>query len=246
MLSRTLAFDIEATGLDPHNDRILELAILRAEDGYPVFHERFHPGVPIPPPATAVHGITDADVAHKDPFTVHAGAVQRIVDGAVLLGYGCRRFDTVLLDEELRRAGEPGLDFTRLQEIDLLRVWAEKERRTLELAVQRFLGHSHDSPHDALADAQILVPLVAAMKRTWGLEDLDLVEITRPPGEVDRSGRLRLDTAGEVVFNFGQHRGERVGDHPDYVEWMLQSGFPPDTEAVLLRLKEKGWRLTGD
>jgi len=242
MLARALAFDIEATGLDPYKDRIVELAILRAEDGFPLLHERFHPGMPIPARATAVHGIGDADVAHCDPFSVHASEIQKIVEGTVLLGYGSRRYDTILLDSELKRAGEPGLDLSTVAEIDLLRVWAESERRTLELAVQRFLGHSHDAPHRALADAEVLVPLAVAMKKTWGLEDLDLVSLSRPRGEVDRAGRLRLDASGEVVFNFGQHSGERVRDHPDYVDWMLKSSFPPDTEAVLRRIKDNGWR----
>jgi len=243
MWERLVAVDVEATGLDPHADRIIELAIVRAKDSTVVFHERFRPGMPIPAQATAVHGITNDDVAHCDDFAVHAQRVQKILEGAVVLGYNSRAFDTVLIDTELRRAGEPGLDLFDLPEIDLLRVWAQSERRTLELAVQRFLGHDHAGLHSALSDAEILVPLAAAMKRVWGLEDFDLLERSRPTWEVDRSRRLRIDRGGEVVFNFGKHTGEPLRDHVDYVEWMLGSDFPPDTKQALHQLRDNDWRL---
>jgi DNA polymerase-3 subunit epsilon len=242
MWERVVAVDVEATGLDPHRDRIIELAIVRATDSTVVLHERFRPGVPIPSQATAVHGITNDDVAHCDDFAVHASRVQKILDGAVVLGYNSRVFDTVLIDAELRRAGEPGLDLAGMQEVDLLRVWAQSERRTLELAVQRFLGHDHAGSHSALSDAEILVPLAGAMKRAWGLEDLDLLDRSHAPWEVDRSRRLRVTRGGEVVFNFGKHAGEPIRDHPDYVDWMIASDFPPDTKDALLRIRDDGWR----
>jgi DNA polymerase-3 subunit epsilon len=242
MIERMLAIDLEATGLDPLHDRIVELAIVRASDGLVLFNERFHPGGPIPPRATAVHGITDADVAHCDAFATRASDVQAIVDGAVLVGYNSRRFDTVMLDAELRRASEAGLDLATVQEIDLLRVWAESERRTLELAVRRFLGHGHQGAHGALSDAEVLVPLLHAMKRAWALENHDLLELSCPRGEVDRSRRLRLNRGGQVVFNFGKHAGEPVSEHPDYLDWMMSSDFPPDTLQAIRRLKENDWR----
>lgn len=242
MLERIVAFDIEATGLDPRRDHIVELAIVRADDGMVLLHERFRPGVPIPPQATAVHGICDDDVAHCDPFAVHAARIQKLLDDAVLLGYNSRRYDTVILDAELRRAGEPGLDLATVQEIDLFQVWSESERRTLEMAVQRFLGHGLADAHHALSDAEVLVPLVHAMQRTWGLEYHDLLDRSRPRGEVDRSRRLRVNGAGRVVFSFGKHAGEPVRDHPDYVDWMLESDFPADTLDALRRLRENDWR----
>lgn len=242
MLERMLAIDLEATGLDPLRDRIVELAIVRAGDGLVLLHERFHPGIPIPRQATTVHGITDADVAHCDSFSTRASDVQAMLDGAVLVGYNSRRFDTVMLDAELRRAGEAGLDLATVQEIDLLRVWSESERRTLGMAVQRFLGHGHDGAHGALNDAEVLVPLLTAMKRAWGLEDHDLLDLSRPPGEVDRSRRLRLNRGGQVVFNFGQHAGEPVSEHSDYLDWMLSSDFPADTMRAIRKLKANDWQ----
>lgn len=242
MWERVVAVDLEATGLDPREDRIVELAIVRAEDGLVLLDRRFHPGLPIPPAATSVHGISDADVAHCDGFAVHASTVQAMLQDAVIMGYNSRRYDTVMIDAELRRAGEPGLDLAALPEIDLLRVWAQSERRTLDLAVQRFLGHGHSGAHSALSDAEALLPLAHAMKRAWALEDYDLLDRSRSRGEVDRSRRLRQTPGGEVVFNFGKHLGKPVREQEEYLEWMMKSDFPSDTLEAIRRLKENEWR----
>ena len=70
-LKRPLAiFDLEATGLDVTNDRIVEIAILRVDiDG--TTHEYTHkvnPGCPIPEEVSRIHGIYDKDVANEPTF----------------------------------------------------------------------------------------------------------------------------------------------------------------------------------
>ncbi|MFC2062667.1 exonuclease domain-containing protein [Chloroflexota bacterium] len=70
-LDRPLAFiDVETTGLNPYVDRIVELSILKIHpDGSEEYKShRVNPEIPIPPVATTVHGITDADVAEESFF----------------------------------------------------------------------------------------------------------------------------------------------------------------------------------
>ena len=74
-LRRPLAFiDLESTGTSPSSDRIVEIAILKVNpDGGEDFRcNRVNPGVPIPAEATAIHGITDADVASEPTFMAYA------------------------------------------------------------------------------------------------------------------------------------------------------------------------------
>lgn len=65
------AFDLETTGVDVREARIITgfAAIMLGRDGGRAMTARTHvminPGVPIPPEATAVHGITDAEVQAK-------------------------------------------------------------------------------------------------------------------------------------------------------------------------------------
>ena len=70
-LKRPIAFfDLETTGLNITHDRIVEVSVLRinvnSEEEQRTW--RINPGSPIPPETTAIHGISDADVAHEKTF----------------------------------------------------------------------------------------------------------------------------------------------------------------------------------
>jgi len=67
----SIAFiDLETTGLSVSSDRIVELTVFKIHpDGSDEFRSvRINPEVPIPKSATAIHGITDEDVAGKPRF----------------------------------------------------------------------------------------------------------------------------------------------------------------------------------
>jgi DNA polymerase-3 subunit epsilon len=107
-LKRPLAvLDVEATGVDVSLDRVVEIAVVRVSpDGRrAVFHRRVNPGLPIPAPATAVHGIRDEDVIACPTFAAIAGDLLGVLAGADLAGFGIARFDIPLLAAEFARAG---------------------------------------------------------------------------------------------------------------------------------------------
>ena len=62
---RFVAVDLETTGLDPRTDAIVALAAIPFVGGQPQpgLVTLVQPGRPIPPPSTAIHGITDEMVA---------------------------------------------------------------------------------------------------------------------------------------------------------------------------------------
>ena len=74
-LTRALSvIDLETTGTDTREDRIVEVAVLTVYPGGTAvsFVRRVNPGRPIPAGASAVHGITDADVADSPAFAAVA------------------------------------------------------------------------------------------------------------------------------------------------------------------------------
>ena len=88
-LARPVAFlDLETTGLNRSEDRIVELALLILyPDGRVVDRvRRFNPGIPIPAEASAVHGIGDADVAGEEPSTAGHAAWPACSKGAIWPG----------------------------------------------------------------------------------------------------------------------------------------------------------------
>ena len=95
-LARPLAvFDIESTGVVPQRDRIVELAIQRIEPDGSVRKtvRRLNPQIPIPAGATAIHGISDADVATAPTFAEIAEKLYAFLDGCDLAGYNITGFD---------------------------------------------------------------------------------------------------------------------------------------------------------
>ena len=99
-LTQPLAIiDLESTGVDPANDRIVEIAVVKLHpDGSPqLFHERVKPPGPIPVSAIAIHGITNEDVANCGPFPALAERLATFLEGSDLAGFGVSTFDLPLL-----------------------------------------------------------------------------------------------------------------------------------------------------
>lgn len=66
-----VVFDLETTGFSAERDRIVEIGALRCDASGKViskYHQMVNPEIPIPPRATEVHGITDADVSSCPHF----------------------------------------------------------------------------------------------------------------------------------------------------------------------------------
>lgn len=260
MTGKLLCFDLETTGVDPYEDKIVQLAALRIEPVHESqanswarfkvvsrFVALYNPGRHIPEGATAQHGISDADVAGKPAFEADAAIIQELIRGATLIGYNLRRFDSIMLDAELIRSGQPGLekdDLGRIvqPELDVWRVWTEQEPRTLTGALWRFRKERLEDAHQADADAEATVKVLDAMFGCWTLGLDDMIALSCPEGEVDRAGKLKVDDDGCVCLAFGKHDGTRCQDVSlSYLKWMAKAGFPDETMNILRRLYAQGY-----
>ena len=67
MALRPLYYDTETTGIQPQNERIIEIAVYDPVQNR-TFESLINPGKPIPKEATAVHNITDQMVANAPSF----------------------------------------------------------------------------------------------------------------------------------------------------------------------------------
>ena len=101
-----IVFDIEATGLSPRADRIIELAAIRLEpDGSQ--HKGYwllNPEMPIPVESSAIHGITDDDISSCPTFKDRSLEILTYFGEADLSGFNAGRFDIPMLSEEFKRA----------------------------------------------------------------------------------------------------------------------------------------------
>jgi DNA polymerase-3 subunit epsilon len=242
-LKRPLAFfDLETTGIDPQRDKIVEIALVRVDPvgGRSSFASRINPGRPIPKDATAVHGITDADVASAPAFREVARRLLDALGDADLAGFNIRRFDVPLLEREFR---DCGLDLALASRwiVDAMTIFHRKEPRDLTAAVRFFLDRDHAGAHGAEADVEASIDVLEAQLARYGdlprsVDDLDAYCNPVPSGAVDRGGKFIL-REGEIVFAFGKQKGRSLNEvarvQRDYLEWILKQDFPEDARALI-------------
>jgi len=107
VLSKGVVVDTETTGTNSDKDGIVELGMVLFEFdpetgiAYNVldsFDQLEDPGFPIPPEATAVHGITDDMVAGK---RIDEASVERFLEGVSLVVAHNSKFDRVFMEKRL-------------------------------------------------------------------------------------------------------------------------------------------------
>jgi DNA polymerase-3 subunit epsilon len=245
-LERPLVFfDLETTGLDLKNDRIIELAFIKLTPQGDVLERvrRFNPGIPIPPEATAVHGITDADVASELPFCRTAKSLLDLLEGCDLAGFNIRRFDLPMLTQELKRCGfELSLEGKRI--LDVQTIFHREEPRDLSAAAQFYLGREHEEAHTALGDIRTSAAVLGAQLRRYGHVPRDLDGLHAYCDQYapmwTELDRWFVEATEGLVFRRGRHRGQPLAavaqEAPDYLRWML--GAEDMDEDVLRVVRE--------
>ena len=256
-------FDLETTGINISQDRIVELAFLKVMPNGET-EKKVHlvnPTIPIPEEAAMIHGIRDEDVADKPTFKELAKNLAKFLEGCDLGGFNIVRFDVPLLVEEFLRAG---VDFEVSQRklIDAQKIFFLMEQRTLTAAYKFYCGKELEGAHGAEADndatyevfkAQIEMylgqPVTDASGRDLGKIENDMAAIHHlvASNMVDLAGRIVLNDNNEEVFNFGKHKGRPVADvfkkEPGYYDWMMQGDFPLDTKRKLTKIKLRGFQM---
>ena len=241
-------FDLETTGVDTTNDRIVEISMVRIEpDGTKqVKTRRINPEMPIPAEATAVHGITDEDVANEPTFRQIAKSLAKFIEGCDFGGFNSNRFDLPMLVEEFMRA-EVDVDFKRRKYVDVQNIFHKKEQRTLVAAYKFYcdkdLENAHSAEADTLATYEILKAQLDMYPETLKNDVAMLAEFSTRTRFLDYAGRIVLNDKEQPVINFGKHKGKLVEDvlrsEPSYYSWMMNGDFTLDTKKVLTEIKLK-------
>lgn len=237
-LTRPLCFiDLEATGLDRENDRIVEIAVCKVHpDGTrEVKTRRINPGIPIPAQASEVHGITDVDVENEPTFEKLAPGLIKFIENCDFAGYNSNAYDFPMLYNHFMRSGIHW-DYTKFRMIDVGNIFKRKEERTLTAAYKFFCEKELEDAHSAEADILATVDVFEAQLERYedlpaDLEELQLYCNYDKP-ILDISGKFTTDADGDIVFNFGAKRGTKAKDDLSYVSWMLSKDFAPDTLKI--------------
>lgn len=239
-------FDLETTGTNISKDRIVEISLIKVHpDGRRESHtKRVNPGMPIPPEATAVHGISDADVANEPLFKEIAQNVANFIQGCDLGGFNSNRFDIPMLAEEFSRVGLWDVNLRHANFVDVQNIFHKKEQRTLVAAYKFYCDKDLEGAHGAFADTSATVDVFFAQMERY--DDLPqdvkgIAEYCTMSHTADFAGRIAYDDKGDYIFNFGKHKGRRVKEvllhEPSYYDWMMNGDFSLDTKRVLTSIK---------
>lgn len=238
-------FDLETTGTNISSDRIVEISLVKLfPDGHVTSKtRRINPEMPIPAEATAIHHISDEDVAGEPTFRQIAASLAQIMQGCDIAGFNSNRFDIPLLDQEFERANVD-FDFSKVRFIDVQTIFHKKEPRTLVAAYRYYCGKELEDAHSALADTQATMEVLLAQLEKY--DDLPteigaLSEYASTNRNVDLMGRLIYDEQGREVINFGKYKGriaeEVLALDPGYYTWIMNGDFSRNTKAAFTRIR---------
>ena len=232
-----VVFDLETTGLDLVNDRIIQLSYIKVfPDGK---EERgnilINPERPIPSLISQLAGITDDDVKDKPTFKAIAHELNNKFKGCDFAGFNSNHFDIPLLAEEFIRAGID-FDFSHCRLIDVQTIFHKMERRNLAAAYKFYCGRkmeedfeAHRADQDTEATYRVLQgeldmynPETQPEKEKHLPNDMDvLAEFSKVNNNVDFAGRIvwkeMTDKDGNVLVDSdGKVRKQEVFNFGKY------------------------------
>lgn len=244
-----VVFDLESTGLNITEDRIIELSYVKV---YPDGREesktyRFNPEKEIPQQAINVHHITNEMLAGEPTFKERAHDIARVFEGCDIAGFNSNHFDIPLLAQEMSKAGAT-FDPSQHRFIDVQTIFHKREKRDLEAACQFYCGHPMENHHAAADDARTTLEVLKAQLDYYAdaaeplVNDVDyLSQYSTHTRNVDLAGRIIYNEQQVPVFNFGKHRGKTVEEvftrlDLGYYDWMMKSDFAENTKQVITKL----------
>ncbi len=215
-----VVFDLEATGLDLVNDRIIQVSYVKVSPGDKEGEEErkslfVNPGKPIPALVQQLTGITDDMVKDAPTFKQLAKQLADSFMGCDFAGFNSDRFDVPMLAEEFLRAGVD-FDFSKCRLIDAQNIFHKREPRNLAAAYRFYTGRkmeddfrAHRADQDAEATYRVLMgeldkydPASVEDPSLALPNDMDVLAAeSRMNNNVDFAGRMVWETVKDKEGN---------------------------------------------
>ncbi|GBE22362.1 DNA polymerase III PolC-type [bacterium BMS3Bbin01] len=218
------ALDLEATGVDPATDRIVEVALVEvAPDGTAteIVNRLINPGIPMPRAAAEITGITSAELRERggDPADVLGEtltAIRRFVHDEIPIAIYNAPYDWPLLAKELARyelgtlPGVPPAVIVDPLVLDRHVDRYRKGKRPLAVTAKHY-GVNIGGAHRAAADAITTAGVARALAARYPALHLDGTDLVALQIEAYRTWR---DDLNEYLARIGADRPSIVGEWP--------------------------------
>ncbi len=257
-------FDLETTGINISNDRIIEVHVIKMMPNGRAEEKNIcvNPQIPIPLESSLIHGIYDKDVKDLPPFKEEAKGLLKFLEGCDLSGFNIIRFDVPMLVEEFLRE-EIDFDITHRKLVDSQKIFHLMEKRTLSAAYEFYCKKPLDDAHNAEADTRACMEVLFAQIEKYRdrpvldsqgnqvgtiKDDVQSLHDVSSTKMVDLAGRFIFNDQGVEVFNFGKFKNRPILDvlqaEPNYYDWMMRGDFPLDTKRKLTEIRLKNFKFT--
>ena len=222
--------------------------------------------------ASRVNGITDDMLTDCPRFLEVAPEIVEWLRGSDLAGFNAAKFDLPLLAEEIERVrryclqrigsfSTPEANKAKAREmlkaieidlhepvmVDVQNIYHAMEPRNLRAAYRFYCGgkdfdNAHTAEADTVATYEVLKAQLDRYPETLK-NDIGCLSSFVGKKYVDFSGSLIRSDSGEILVNFGKHKGKSAREvfntDPSYFSWIAGGSFTLDTKRQFALLEEQ-------
>jgi DNA polymerase-3 subunit epsilon len=235
-----VCFDIEATGLDPINDRIIEIGAVKFtfSEILEEYLELIDPGINIPDETIQIHNITNEMVMGKPPIEEVLPSFFSFIGDYPIVGHGMT-FDLEIIKESAKRLSitNPFPEKTIIDTLRLARLYAESPSNSLETLRAHFnipFEGAHRAMNDVIVNVKVFKNLTKNFKT---LKELN--------------SRLKRPISMKTM-PLGKHKGRIFKEIPtEYLLWAARQNFDQDLlfsirSEINKRKKSKSFSQAGN
>jgi DNA polymerase-3 subunit epsilon len=227
-----ICLDCETTGLDPRQDRIVEVAavLFNSEEIFGQFESLVDPECVIPESSIAIHHITPEMVAGKPKIQELIPELLKFIGNHIIIGHGVG-FDVEAIASSADRASLPCVlrNNKIMDTLRLARLYGESPVNSLEKLRQHF-NIEAEGAHRAMSDVIVNVDVFKYLCKKFRTTEQVFDVLSRP---------ILMRT-----MPLGPHKGRQMKDIPlEYLRWAANKDFDQDLLYSLrseLKKRKKG------
>lgn len=209
--------DLETTGLDPENDRIIEIAAARFNMSsiLDTFETLVDPEIPISEASIAIHHITDDMVKGKPKIQEVLPALLKFIGRDILIGHGIN-MDIAFIVQAAKRCSIPSTmtSHVYLDTLRMARLYGESPINSLEKLREHF-NIAPEGAHRAMSDVTVNIEVFKYLATNYKSTEQLLERLKRP---------ISLK-----AMPLGKHKGRPFSDIPlEYLIWAANKDFDQD------------------
>lgn len=212
-----VCIDCETTGLDPKQDRIIEVAACRfsVSELFGQIDSLIDPQCPIPESSIAIHHITQDMVSGKPKIENALPELLQFIGKHIIVGHGVG-FDIEIIASSADRAGIPCVlrQNPFLDTLRMARLYGDSPTNSLE-QLRRHFNIDNEGAHRALSDVVVNMEVFRFLAKRYRSSEHIFEVLSRP---------ILMKN-----MPLGKHKGRPLRELPlDYLRWAANKDFDQD------------------